>query len=158
MTFIPSNIQRASFKLAAGLFHESTVNAFSFHVSREYPHWASTCTFLQQMCDLWKIVNVKSRDVGIHKNDDLRKPIFSNDDLRLRILREYHSFFCKWRNSHGAGLTKEIFTACEVMYQTLSLFCEYLMDNGFNYVLLGHCQSDAIEHRFGLYRQMSGSN
>ena len=44
------------------------------------------------------------------------------------------------------------------MCDTLRLLTEFLLKIGFKFVLLGHAQSDILEHRFGSYRQMSGSN
>ena len=41
---------------------------------------------------------------------------------------------------------------------SLCCIAEYLLNKGFHYVLLGHCQSDQLEHRFGRYRQTSGAN
>ncbi|KAG1681278.1 hypothetical protein GQR58_011935 [Nymphon striatum] len=44
------------------------------------------------------------------------------------------------------------------MCVTLPAIAQYLLDLGFQYVLLGQLQSDVIESRFGRYRQMSGAN
>lgn len=45
------------------------------------------------------------------------------------------------------------------LYVTLADCSSYLLDRkAFNYVILGHLQTDAIERRFGWLRQMSGAN
>jgi hypothetical protein len=44
------------------------------------------------------------------------------------------------------------------MCDSIPLISEYLLRQGFQYVLTGFMQSDPLEKRFGVYRQMSGSN
>ena len=57
------------------------------------------------------------------------------------------------------GFTKETFVAFQQTLSALIGLCQYLLNGcGFNYILLGLCQSDNIESRFGWYRQLSGGN
>jgi hypothetical protein len=44
------------------------------------------------------------------------------------------------------------------MCDSLSTFAVHLLQNRFRFVLFGHIQTDELEHRFGRFRQMSGSN
>ena len=66
-------------------------------------------------------------------------------------------------------LTVEILTHCFISALKVAMDAGFLVavtvcDNhkvnrqGFRFVLLGHLQSDQLEHRFGSYRQMSGSD
>ena len=65
----------------------------------------------------------------------------------------------RWEESKKPGLTRETFLALHHTCLALADCASYLLDwKGFNFVLLGHLQSDAIERRFGWLRQMSGAN
>lgn len=156
--FNPSSIQRTSAKLTYSVFHESTVNAMEYYATHGKESWAGTARFLRFIHTLMAIINVKDSTVGIRKRDDNRKPIGSIDDERLSLLENYCTFFQEWNASGNKGLTSETRTACISMCQTLPQLTRYLLQKGFSFVLLGHVQSDELEHRFGRYRQMSGSN
>lgn len=103
-------------------------------------------------------MNVKNKSVGSMKRDEYREPILSVTDNKLELLREYAELFREWKSSKCAGLTAETFTACIQMCEALPAFAVHLIELGFSFVLLGHTQTDELEHRFGRYRQMSGAN
>ena len=64
-----------------------------------------------------------------------------------------------FKPSKKPGLTRETFLALRHTCLALADCCSHLLDRlGFNYVLLGSLQSDAIESRFGWLRQLSGAN
>ena len=155
----PSNIQRASFKHCAAIFHESTVNALRYFVANGKHEWRGTQVFVEKIHNLICIVNVKTPFVGKHKRCDYREPIRSVDDLNLERLVEYCKFFELWQNSRKPGLSSPTFAALKLMCESLRRVSLHLLSEcGFSYVLLGNVQSDVIEKRFGRYRQMSGSN
>jgi len=155
----PSNIQRASFKHCAAIFHESTVNALRYFVANGKHEWHGTQVFVEKIHNLMCIVNVKTPFVGKHKRCDYREPIRSVDDLNLERLVEYCKFFELWQNSRKPGLSSPTFAALKLMCESLRRVSLHLLSEcGFSYVLLGNVQSDVIEKRFGRYRQMSGSN
>jgi len=156
--FNPSSIQRSSAKLTYSVFHESTVHAMEYYATHGHESWAGTARFLRFIHTLMTIINVKDSTVGIRKRNDNRKPIACIDDERLTVLENYCQFFQEWKVSGNKGLTSETRTACISMCQTLPQLARFLLQSGFAYVLLGHVQSDELEHRFGRYRQMSGSN
>ncbi len=57
------------------------------------------------------------------------------------------------------GLTKETFMATKQTTTGLTAVAKYLLEEkNYNFVLLGHLQSDPIEKRFSWYRQLSGGN
>lgn len=158
VVFNPTNIQRTSAKLAFSLFHESTVAALRYY-SIDHPHWQGTCDFLSYIADLVKILNIRSSTVGGRRREDLQLPFSSNSDERLDLLLNYANFFEAWRSSRKPGLSAETFTAvinaCFVVRQ---LILHLLEECDFKYAITGYLQSDAIESRFGQYRQMSGGN
>ena len=154
----PTNIQRSSAKLALAVFHESTVSALEYFVYIQGKPWEDTLNFVKLITNLWKILNVKSSNIGTHKLDPLRCPINSEDDSKLHLLKSYEDLFGNWRSS-GSGLSIQTINASHLLCTCLRELSIHLMrDQGFRYVLLGQIQSDPIEKRFGTYRQMSGSN
>ena len=154
----PTNIQRTSAKLTFSVFDESTASAMKYYSLHEQKQWVDTASFLQDMSILFKIVNVKNSKVGFSKRDIYRQPILSPTDEKLQLLKDYADFFRTWKDSKSAGLTHETFTACILMCEALPSLARHLLDSGFNYVLLGHMQTDELEHRFGRYRQLCGAN
>ena len=152
----PTSIQRSSAKLAFSVFHESTVNAIEYFSTHGHSDWTGTAQFLRLIRNLLNIINVKDSTLGCRKNDPLRLPISSIDDTRLQTLDEYATFFREFKGFRG--LSCETSLACSLMCDTLRALAVFLLQKGFGFVLLGHAQSDVLEHRFGSYRQMSGSN
>ena len=86
-------------------------------------------------------------------------PIRCSQDWKLSFLGEFADFLQCWESSKQPGLTRETFLALKQTCLALRDCATHLIINcGFNYVLLGHLQSDAIESRFGWLRQLSGAN
>ena len=158
----PTSIQRTSVKLAAALFHESTFTAMNYYSMNDpsKSKWASTATFIKIVHKLWSLINVKTSTVGRRLADENRFPISSSADMRLNSLKEYEQLFLSWLSSTGRNKpSNETLRALVLMCSTLRLIAiELLEKKGFQFVLLGHLQSDPLEHRFCEYRQRSGSN
>lgn len=155
----PSNINRMSVKLAVSIFHETTFTALRYFAEHEDKPWKETAQFIEFIHILWSIVNVKSQDIGIRKRDPNCLPISSPSDERLDLLRKYEHRFAVSRAASGKDkLTNETLSALILMCQTLRHIVPRLLDKGFSFVLLGHLQSDPLEHRFGEYRRQSGCN
>ena len=77
----------------------------------------------------------------------------------VTFLRYFADFLQRWKDSRKPGLTHETFLALRHTSRALADCASYMLDRlAFNYVLLGHLQSDAIESRFGWLRQLSGAN
>jgi hypothetical protein len=69
------------------------------------------------------------------------------------------AFFIKWKDSKQPGLSSETFHAYTNMCTVVPQIVKYLLSTTlFAYVLTRHLNSDALEHRFGRYRQMAGGN
>lgn len=155
----PTNIQRASAKLAFALFSDSTISAFQYHTTHEHPEWSDTFKFLSFITDLTKLCNIRSKYVGQKSRDVLKLPFDSESDERLKMFLDYADFFKKWRASKRQGLTTETFLAIENVCRVLpNLIALLLSTYDFEFVLTGFLQSDPLEARFGRYRQMSGGN
>jgi len=159
-TLNPKSIEKTSVKLAVSVFCESTRDALQFYADNEGKlSWASTADFLTLILKLWNVLNVKTRTKGKHKRDYTMDPVRSSLDWKLEFLREFAAFLLQWEQSGKPGLSKETSLALRHTCLALADCASFLLDRlGFQYVLLGHIQSDAIESRFGWLRQLSGAN
>lgn len=156
----PRNIEKTSVKLAVSVFSESTRDALQFYANHQgYSEWLSTAEFLSLVIKLCNVLNVKTSHKGKHKRDYSMDPVRSSLDWKLDFLREFADFLRRWEASTKPGLSKETFLALRHTCLAIADCASFLLDRrGFNYVLLGHVQSDAIESRFGWFRQLAGAN
>lgn len=157
----PSSIQRSSMKYFISVFHESTRDALDFYSNEKMnKSFSSTSKFISIILKLWDVLNVRSTTIGKHKRKTSKDPVLSSSDWKLCYLIEFASFLTRWEDSNAvAGLSKETFTALRHSCISISLLSKYLIEHlNFKYVLLGNIQSDALESRFGWYRQLSGAN
>ena len=94
------------------------------------------------------------------KRDETRKPVRRDDHSPLLFLREFLAWIELWQAMPTKmKLSSETFFALRNTFHGLAELCEYLFDTtDLSYILLGKVNSDAIEHRFGVYRQLSGAN
>ena len=62
----PQPIEETNVKLAAALFHESTIAALEYYSERPEgkPEWKKTANFLRIIRTWWNIVNVKDKYSG----------------------------------------------------------------------------------------------
>jgi len=94
-----------------------------------------------------------------HKRDITMDPVQSSLDWKLDFLKDFADFLQLWESSSKPGLSKETFLALWHSCRALADCSAFLLDRrGFNYVLLGHLHSDAIETRLGWLRQLVGAN
>ena len=86
-------------------------------------------------------------------------PVRSSLDWKLTFLGEFANFLQQREISGKRGLSRETFLALRHSCLALCKCASFLLDcHGFNYMLLGHLQSDAIESQFGWLRQLAGAN
>ena len=64
---------------------------FTCRKERRNGQW--TAKFVPYISDLWKIINVKTSTIGIHKRDPLLEPVRSLSDMKLLKLIEFQSLF-----------------------------------------------------------------
>jgi len=86
-------------------------------------------------------------------------PVRSSLDWKLYFLREFADFLQQWETSGKPGFSKETFLALRHTCRAIADCAAFLLDRrGFNYVLLGHLQPDALELCFGWLRQLASAN
>ena len=157
----PSNIERQNVKLALRIFDDTNVAALTIHQSTKYIiHKTKTSDFIALICRIWKIFNVNTPWKGVRLNDPDSLPLVHNDP-RFNLMSTLVRWLEYWRSipvTQGK-LTAQTFTSFHHSSIALPKLVEYLTGEcGFSYVLSSFIQNDPIEHHFGLYRQMSGSN
>jgi hypothetical protein len=156
----PRPIERANVMLPERLFHESTIAGLRFY-SDSLPEWKDTADLLEVFHHWWSIVNVRSMNIGIRKRNDQKKPVTSSDCDNIKFLESFSTWLLQWKDlgDKKTCLTRETMFCAIQTSTALPLLAKYLMDvKEFRFVLLGKISSDAIEHRFGHYRQLAGAN
>ena len=128
----PTSIEKTNVKVTNSVFHKSTINAVHYYGDNGYPEFLQTVNFMRAVHKMLDITNVKTVYAGQVKRDDTGQPITDVTDDNLEYLLHFVSWVKDW-----------------------SLPKHMLIHNQFNYVLLGQFQSNAIEKRFGWYRQLS---
>jgi len=155
----PNNLQKTSVKLAASVFHESTIEALNFYSDSINPEWKNTSRFLNKIKYMWEMINVRTPRKGVEKRNKNMEPIKSEFDEKIDELKVIASWFSEWQNKSRSGLTNETFLANIQTLKALSELSYFLIKEiGYHYVLLGKVQSDNLEERFGWYRQKCGGN
>jgi hypothetical protein len=158
----PRPIERCNVMLAERTFHESTIAALNFYGDK-FPEWKDTAEFLQLIRKWWNIVNVRSYTIGKRKRDVDKEPISSAESVQINFLCAFSSWLKRWQELYSvdkrAKLSQETFMCARQTSSTIPLLVGHLFqDRKLSYVLLGKINSDAIERRFGHYRQLAGAN
>ena len=158
----PTSFERQSVKLALKVFNESTIAGLKIQNDARNPNFQTqTAEFVSIILDIWKIFNVSTPQKGTRLNDALSKPLVK-DDPRLLFLERIVSWIDAWEpftRTSKASLTRQTFTSLRHTCLALPHLVRHLTNTcGFSYVLTTFLQNDALEHHFGLYRQMSGAN
>ena len=120
----------------------------------------NTSDFICILLSLWKIFNINTPFKGIRLNDSLSNPLTLNDE-RFFFLTRLAFWLDAWEELPGklGKLSKQTFTSVKHACIALPEITNHLIQNcGFSYVLSSFLQTDPLEHHFGLYRMMSGSN
>ena len=86
--------------------------------------------------------------------------LHTTHDFRLQFLYNVVSWLDSWVNLPflSGKLTPQTFSSFKHTCEALPLLVKHLTENcGYQYLLTARIQNDALEHHFGLYRQMFGS-
>jgi hypothetical protein len=156
----PTNIERQKVSLVLGIFNEKTVEALA---SKCDENSKETSTFINIIVSCWKIMNVKSLYKGSRLRDELSKPFTSPDDARVKFFKEFVKWLTVWsdsrENEKSGCLSKPTLRALIQTTRTMCNIISYVhLTLGFDYFLTGKVQTDNLERRFGLYRQLCGAN
>jgi hypothetical protein len=160
----PSGIQKQNVDLALRVFSENNIVALE-HISKDHPsvffNIKGTCSFIDLMVKFWKITNVKSVFEGHRFNDNFREPIRQNSEHQINFLSDMLLWLRNWQNTIpiSEALSAQTFQAIVTTIDSFLKLIPYLFSHyKIDYILLSKFQNDNLEGRFGMYRQMSGSN
>ena len=171
----PTNFEKQEVPLAVNVFNEKTIAELT---------GTDSLVMVQNVTKMWHIINVKTPSAGHRLNDPHRFPISDPNDSRLAFLVEIANCFNAMESqyTHRVGsLTVDTRKALhltlhglvdmakmflvdtrKVLHLTLHGLVDmakmFLVDKNFDYILLGHFQSDPIEGEYGVSRQDSGGN
>ena len=161
----PHSIERQNVKLALRIFHENNAAALRTLGTHNdiLINWEGTAVFIDYILKFWHIFNVKTPVEGIHKRLPDCYPIRSVNDQQIIWLQKFVSWLDSWKRysvTHPHSfLTKETFIAVSHTVKTvLFMIPDLFQRHHLKYVLLAKFQTDNLEGRFGLYRQLSGCN
>ena len=157
----PSSIERQNVKMVLKVINELTLAALKIqNESRSPDYRKNTSDFVSLLLSLWKIFNVNTPFKGIRLNECLSNPLTLNDE-RFSYLNRIVYWLDAWEALPGkvGKLSKQTFTSFRHACIALPEITNHLIQScGFSYVLSSFLQTDPLEHHFGLYRMMSGSN
>lgn len=163
----PSSVQKQNVKLALSILNEKNIAALK-SMSRN-PDYAErfenadeTCDFIQIFTNWWKVVNCKSIFESERFNDKYRAAITDENSEQIQYLKKFSLWLKNWRQfvPISESISFQTFQALITTTDAFIKMSSYLFSkyDFINYILLGKFQTDALESRFGMYRQMSGSN
>ena len=151
-TLHPGN-KKQNVQLALNIFHETTTAAISSY----FPDREDTVEFIRLINTWWNISNSKYK---FDSHNRIKNGVVLGDK-KTDFLRELADWFESWKNlqmplSEKFTLTKQTCSALVTTLRATAALTDDLLGEGFEYVLLVRFQSDPIERRFSIYRQMSG--
>lgn len=159
----PSKLERQKVVLAVNIFHESTRVAVKSMLESGVTKHSGTFEFLEIISHWWDIVNVKDQFAGIRTRNEFMKPFFRNkseSDFRFQFLQDFLLWLDSWRpfpSRTTSTLTIETYSALHQCTSVLLYIIKYSFDVlNVDYVLTGKLQTDNIEKRFSMYRQLGG--
>jgi hypothetical protein len=156
----PRLIERCNVMLAERLFHESTIAGLRFY-SQGHPKWISTADFLEIIHTWWSIMNVRTPSIGHKRRDDWKKPIDSAECQQVTFMKKFTNFMQEWQTTgeKKEKISRETLLCAVQTSSAIPSLVSYLLNKEeLTFLLLGKLNSDAIERRFGHYRQLAGAN
>ena len=119
-----------------------------------------TALFTDKCVNMWKILNVRSKNKDVRQNDPLVAAVESPDDPRLAYLLEMAKMFADMEKS-GKGkrskqLTHDTSRALNHTLKGIVELCKEQLSTTHQFVLLGEYSNDPIEKAYGKLRQGSG--
>ena len=112
----PTNFEKQKVSLALRVFNEKTVAALRLKGKE------GTARFIELVLRMWKMLNVKSNEVGQRLNDPDRFPFSTPDDIRFTFLRDVAHMFKEMdtysasSNTRVMGLTSDTGNALHVTF------------------------------------------
>ncbi|GBM01384.1 hypothetical protein AVEN_236207-1 [Araneus ventricosus] len=158
----PSNLEKQNVKLVLKIFNKFIPEGLMKQGEKfQFPNYKETAEYIKIINRWWDIVNVKTPFIGIRENNVYKKPLTSSEtDERYKFLDGFLNWLEDWKNMgcKTGMLTKETHSALYMTTFALKEITKYCEEEfNMKYILPGKFQTDNLEARFGLYRQMAGA-
>lgn len=158
----PTNVDRQNVKFVLKVFNDHVIEGLRECDKKEdLQHVQDTADYIRLIYTWWSIMNVKTLFKGQSKRDIYQEPLtLSETDERYIFLNKFLIWLENWKNlKYTTGiLTRETYGALKHTTQgVLELLSYCVKELGFSYLLTGKIQTDALERRFGKFRQLAGS-
>ena len=154
----PTPIERQKVKTCLRVFCDETISALKSHP--EFDNVTGTVNFLAKVLEFWKIANVHSRFTAQQTRDDLREVISSSYDLNIQKLKEFVTMIENMQvvgEKRKKALTKDTSNCLSHTCNGLVEISQYLLlQDAYQYVMLGIFTTDPLENEFSKLRQRSG--
>lgn len=156
----PKPVERQSVSTCLRIFSDATLHALKAHPGLDTQEVEGTITFVQKINKMWKILNVRSRNKDVRKNDPDSAEVKSTDDPSLRYLLDIAKMFEDMGKASKGKRQKTLTTdTAKGLVHTLNGLvdlCEFQLSNSHDFVLIGDYTTDPLEKEFGKLRQGSG--
>ena len=120
-----------------------------------------TASFIEEVGKFWKIVSVKEVSRDVRTNDCLKEVISDINDDKLTCLANFGKMVKQMKGKQRKKLdffTCDTSVAIEHTCNGLIDLCKYLLNNGFNFVMLGEFTTDNLENEIVKLKQGSSSS
>lgn len=158
----PTSFEKQNVKLVLNVFNDYVVKGLrSLGEKKEILYYKDTADFIEILVNWWSIVNVKNTTHGIHSRNEFNSPLtYSINDKKFIYLNN----FIKWLENYGkmhadvgcfsAETHAALISSTHCLLELVSYCTSELK---LSYMLTGKFQTDDLESRFGIYRQLCGS-
>lgn len=159
----PTNIERQNVQLVVQIFNRSVIEGLKV-VGPVYDllNYESTAQYINVICTWWEIMNVGSLYKGERKKNVYQEPLTNSpNDEKIKFLNKFLDWLERWScvDSDTGRLSKETHLALRQTTYALIEIVNYCTEKlNLNYVLTAKFQTDCLEGRFGLYRQIAGGH
>lgn len=156
----PKPIERQNVSTCLRVFCDETSAALRVHPEMDAEEVEGTALFIDKVVKMWKILNVRSRNKNIRRNDPLVAEIESPDDPRLSYLLEMSQMFLDMkktaRGKRDKTLTHDTARSLHHTLNGIVELCRHQLSTTHKFVLLGEYSNDPIERSYGKLRQGTG--
>ena len=159
MSIAPKPIERQRVSTCLKVFSEKTHTALLTHPLLDQNEVKDTAAFIYKVLRWWKILNVRSCETSVRRNDQLLGAISDPQDKRLTFLLEFGDMAKKMagkQRSRVKQLSKDTAFAIHQTCHGIVELSRHLLETSHKYVLLGQFTSDHLEKQFSKLRQGSG--
>ena len=157
----PKPVERHKVCHCLKVFCDRTVAAIKTHPLLNSDYIEETASFIEEVVKFWKIVSVKEVSRDIRTNDCLKEVISDINDDKLTCLANFGKMVKQMKGKQRKKLdffTCDTSVAIEHTCNGLIDLCKYLLNNGFNFVMLGEFTTDNLENEIVKLKQGSSSS